>query len=147
MAGPKKREARGPRASKSERQPWALGERPGCTSRWSLWFACTSRGVCGGVPRSAMLGSCYGVRCCGEQRPLLTAQSPGGITCHVCHVKAQLRALSQRDPRVSPGDPDISYSFTLGLTCSQTSHFPHSRAEGPTPGQAQLLTGLLINDC
>lgn len=50
---------------------------------------------------------------CREWRPLLTAQSLGGIVCHMCHVKAQLRALSQRDPRNGPGDPDTSHSFTL----------------------------------
>lgn len=99
MAGPKKREKRGPRANKSERQDLALGERVRRTTRWSLWSACASWCACCGVTHSAMLYSHYRVVCCREQRPSLPAQSLGGIVCHMCHVKAQLRALSQRDLR------------------------------------------------
>lgn len=65
------------------------------------------------------------------------------------HVRAQFRALSQSDSRAGPGDPDISHSFALCPTPSQTSppSTPSSQAEGPIPGQAQLLAVLLINDC
>lgn len=143
MAGPKKREKGGLRASKSDRQPLALREGAmhkqvvsGLPAHWSVFVVVSHTLLCCGL--------CYGVRCCREWKPSLTAQTLG---CIVCHAKAPVRTLSQRDSKVYSGDPDIAHSFTLRLTFSQTSRLPHRRAEGPTPGQAQLLTALLINDC
>lgn len=71
--------------------PWGRGS--------DAQSACTSRCVCCGVTHSAVLYSHYRVMRCREWRPSLPAQSLGGIVCHMCHVKAQLRALSQRDFR------------------------------------------------
>lgn len=144
--GPKKREKWESRVSKSERQgltsrrgPDAepggfccLPAHPGAV----LW--CHTRLFCAESVLSWVMH-------CREWGLLLAAQS---LVYHMCHVKAQLRALSQRDPGAGPGDPDLSRSFTPGLTCSQTSpSTPNSQAEGPIPGQAQLQATLLINDC
>lgn len=70
------------------------------------------------------------------------------LVCHTCHVRPRLEHFPREASGADPGDPDLSRSFSLGLTCSQTSpSTPNSQAEDPIPGQAQLQAALPINDC
>ena len=71
---------------------------------------------------------------------------PWGVTCVMC--RPRLEHFPRETSEADPGDPDLSHSFSLRLTCSQTSpSTPSSQAEDPIPGQAQLQASLLINDC
>lgn len=72
-----------------------------------------------------------------------------GPWCATCVMgRPRLEHFPRETSGADPGDPDLSRSFSLGLTCSQTSpSTPNSQAEDPIPGQAQLQAAVLNNDC